>query len=312
MDEMSDAMIHVEGLRVDYDAFTAVKDVGFSLERGDVFGLIGPNGAGKTSTLRALAGLTEKTQGAISLAGMTWEEEPTGIKRILGFMPDDAPIYEQLSVFEFLDHFARAYEIPNRAARIETCLGLTWLSEKRDAACGGLSRGMKQRLIMVRTLLPDPQILLLDEPASGIDPRGRIKIRNLILDMRRAGKTIVISSHILTEMSAFCNKVGIMERGQMVQMGDVQALIQQSGVQHMRLRWRTPHDAVARLLGAAHGIADLNLQALQAEFQFEGDESGLDALLQALVAAGVRVSEWRTLDDNLEQIFIQSGARAVT
>jgi ABC-2 type transport system ATP-binding protein len=308
------AMLEVEDLRIDYDAFCAVRNVGFSLEQGDVFGLIGPNGAGKTSTLRALAGLTLPTQGTIRLAGLDWEKDPTAIKRLLGFMPDDAPIYEQLTVFEFLDHFARSYEVPNRAARIEECLEMAWLSDKRDDACGGLSRGMKQRLILARTLLPDPQVLLLDEPASGIDPRGRIKLRNLILGMRDAGKTIVVSSHILTEMSSFCNKVGIMEKGRMVQMGAVDALVKETGVQHLRLRWRDASDdgAVREKLQAHPDVHKLNLQKLQAEFQFRGEDGAVDSLLADLIKDGVRVCEWRILDDNLEQIFLNSGARAVS
>jgi ABC-2 type transport system ATP-binding protein len=171
---------------------------------------------------------------------------------------------------------------------------------------------MKQRLILARTLLPDPQILLLDEPASGIDPRGRIKLRNLILDMREAGKTLVVSSHILTEMSSFCNKVGIMEKGRMVQMGAVEQLIKETGVQHMRLRWRRHHEAVEALLNENEMVHQLSLKKLQAEFQFRGDDNALDDLLTHLIQSGVRVCEWRILDDNLEQIFLHSGARAVT
>src|SRR6185437_15919580 len=199
-------------------------DLSLTLETGDVCGLIGPNGAGKTTTMRAVSGLQECTQGSVKVAGHDLASEPEELKKRLGFMPDFCPTYEQLTATEFLDHFARAYAVPNRTRRIDECLQLTWLTEKRDALCGELSRGMKQRLVLAKTLLPDPQLLLLDEPASGLDPLGRIELRKVLLQLHDMGKAVVISSHILSELSGFCNKAAIMERGKLVMSGTIAEL----------------------------------------------------------------------------------------
>lgn len=206
---MSAPILAINELRVDFPDVVAVDDLTLEVHGGDVYGLIGPNGAGKTTTMRAVSGLVECTRGAIRIAGCDLAGEPCELKRRLGFMPDFSPVYDQLTAAEFLDHFARAYDVPNRVRRIDECIELTWLTEKRTTLCEGLSRGMKQRLLLAKTLLHDPLALLLDEPASGLDPLGRIELRKLILQLRDAGKAILISSHILSEMSEFCNKAAI-------------------------------------------------------------------------------------------------------
>lgn len=199
---MATPSLVIEHLRVDFPEVVAVNDLSLTVQAGDVCGLIGPNGAGKTTTMRAISGLQEITRGSVAVNGYELAREPEELKRRLGFMPDFCPTYDQLTASEFLDHYARAYEVPDRAKRINECLEMTWLGEKRDALCDGLSRGMKQRLVLAKTLLPDPPVLLLDEPASGLDPLGRIELRKILLQLRGAGKAVLISSHILSDCQA--------------------------------------------------------------------------------------------------------------
>src|ERR1700722_13195775 len=171
-------------------------------------------------------------------------------------MPDFCPPYDQLTASEFLDHYARAYDVPNRNKRIDECLQLTWLTDKRNALCEELSRGMKQRLVLAKTLLPDPKVLLLDEPASGLDPLGRIELRKILLQLRDAGKSVLISSHILTELSGFCNKAAIMERGKLVMAGAISELGRSMASRKMSVKWR---DAGEKALEILRGTNAKNL-----------------------------------------------------
>jgi len=305
---MSSPVLTIEHLRVDFPEVVAVNDLSLIVEAGDVCGLIGPNGAGKTTTMRAVSGLQECTRGSVKVDGHELAREPEELKRRLGFMPDFCPVYDQLTATEFLDHFARAYDVPDRTKRIGECLELTWLMEKRDTLCEELSRGMKQRLVLAKTLLPNPQVLLLDEPASGLDPLGRIELRKLLLQLRDAGKTVLISSHILTELSGFCNKAAIMERGKLVMSGTIAELGQKMGRRQMSVKWRNAADQALQILKGA-GVKNLETIAQGATFEFDGNVDALDGLLKTLVVDGVRVTEWRGSGDDLEQIFLQSGAK---
>src|SRR6185369_14498958 len=209
-----------------------------------------------------------------------FSREPDELKRRLGFMPDFCPTYDQLTAWEFLDHFGRAYGIANRAQRIDACLQLTWLTEKRDALCEELSRGMKQRLVLAKTLLPDPQVLLLDEPASGLDPLGRIELRKLLLQLQNAGKAVLISSHILTELSGFCNKAAIMERGRLVAFGTIAELGQRMGSRRMSVKWRADQDRALEILKSVAAVKNLTVAGSGATFDFEGTTDALDELLR--------------------------------
>jgi ABC-2 type transport system ATP-binding protein len=305
---MSNPLLAIEHLRVDFPEVVAVNDLTLTVAAGDVCGLIGPNGAGKTTTMRAISGLQECTRGSVKVNGHELASEPDELKRQLGFMPDFCPTYDQLTASEFLDHFARAYDVPNRAKRIEECLELTWLTEKTNALCEELSRGMKQRLVLAKTLLPDPKILLLDEPASGLDPLGRIELRKILLQLREAGKAVLISSHILTELSGFCNTAAIMERGKLVTFGTIAELGQKAGARKMSAKWRADDGNALEILRGAN-VKNLEAGNLGATFNFDGDTNALDDLLKTLVVQGVRISEWRGTGDDLEQIFLQSGAK---
>ena len=305
---MPNPALVIEHLRVDFPEIIAVNDLSLTIEAGDVCGLIGPNGAGKTTTMRAISGLQESTRGSVKVAGLELASRPDEMKRQLGFMPDFCPTYDQLTAREFLDHYARAYDVANRDQRIEECLQLTWLTEKRNALCDELSRGMKQRLVLAKTLLPDPKVLLLDEPASGLDPLGRLELRKLLLQLRDAGKAVLISSHILSELSGFCNKAAIMERGKLVMFGAIPELGDKLSTRKMSVKWRADADKSLEILRSVN-VKNLVATANGATFDFDGGADALDDLLKKLVTSGIRIFEWRSVGDDLEQIFLQSGAK---
>src|SRR5687767_6027571 len=213
-----------------YGALTALDDLSLELERGDVFGFIGPNGAGKSTTMKIVAGLLEPTAGHAEVLGKRVAGNGDFVRRDVGYMPDAFGVYEDLTVTEYLEFFASAYAIPRRERKkvVADVLELTDLKYKQDALVDSLSRGMQQRLGLARVLVHDPPILLLDEPASGLDPRARIEIRELLKELQRLGKTIMISSHILSELGEFCNKLGIIERGKLIISGTIDDLIERA------------------------------------------------------------------------------------
>lgn len=222
-------MIQIRGLTKKYGELFAIREIELDLEAGDVFGFIGPNGAGKTTTMRILATLLQPTWGEAYVAGHSIYTAPKEIRRAIGYMPDFFGVYDDMKVIEYLEFFAAAYRIRGEARRkvCEDVLELVDLGYKRDALVTSLSRGMTQRLGLARVLLHDPQVLLLDEPASGLDPRARIEIRALLKELRNMGKTIMVSSHILPELADICNKIGIIERGELIVNADVADVMKQ-------------------------------------------------------------------------------------
>jgi ABC-2 type transport system ATP-binding protein len=212
--------ISVEHLSHRFGNFDVLKDISFEVAHGEIFGFIGPNGAGKTTTIRAMATLLEPTSGRVAIDGIDTALEPAKVRRIIGYMPDHAGVYERITVREFLEFFADAYGVPELGV-VEAVIELTDLDKLADRLVATLSKGMKQRLQIARTLLHDPRVLILDEPASDLDPRARIEVRDLLLELRELGKTIFLSSHILTELSDVCTSVGILERGQLVVSGPI-------------------------------------------------------------------------------------------
>src|SRR5438874_701388 len=221
-------MIETRDLTKKYGELFAIKSINLNLNRGDLFGFIGPNGAGKTTTMRILATLLNPTWGEAYVGGHSIYTRPKEIRRMIGYMPDFFGVYDDMKVIEYLEFFAAAYRIrgPKRRQVCDEVLDLVELGYKREALVTSLSRGMTQRLGLARVLLHDPQVLLLDEPASGLDPRARIEMRALLKELRKMGKTILVSSHILPELSDICNKIGIIERGKLLFDGDVQTAIQ--------------------------------------------------------------------------------------
>ncbi len=220
-------MIETRDLTKMYGELYALNRLTIRLERGDVYGFIGPNGAGKTTTMRILATLLNPTWGEATVCGYSIYNNAKEIRRVMGYMPDFFGVYDDMKVTEYLEFFAAAYRIkgPDRRRKVDQVLELVDLGYKRDALVTSLSRGMTQRLGLARVLLHEPQVLLLDEPASGLDPRARIEMRGLLKELRNMGKTILVSSHILPELADICNKIGIIERGQLLFDGDVQSAI---------------------------------------------------------------------------------------
>jgi ABC-2 type transport system ATP-binding protein len=310
-------MILIRELRVDYDSFCAVSDLSLEIEAGQVCGLIGPNGAGKTTTMRAMIGLVEPTYGHVEINGFDVRENPEAVNQIVGFMPDFPPVYEDLLVWEFLDMFAASYRIPKplRRNRIEDYLDVVGLTEKRNAGVVGLSRGMRQRMMLAKTLIPDPDVLLLDEPASGVDPQGRIDLKNAIRALSSRGKTVLISSHILSEMNEFCTSVAIMERGSVVVSGkieDVNAKIMGDSLLVVEILG-DPETFLNIVAGAetAGPVRALNSGGTY-EFRFRGNPEAASELLTSLVGAGVRVSSFMRRKDNLEELFLKVGAKELS
>src|SRR6476659_9699540 len=226
---MSDVQIECRDLTKQYGDLYALNRLNMTLNRGDVYGFIGPNGAGKTTTMRILATLLNPTYGEASVCGFSIYTAPKEIRRVIGYMPDFFGVYDDMKVIEYLEFFAAAYRItgPARKKQCEEVLELVDLGYKRDALVTSLSRGMTQRLGLARVLLHEPQVQLLDEPASGLDPRARIEMRELITELRKMNKTIMVSSHILPELADICNKIGIIERGKLIWNGTVEAAIQE-------------------------------------------------------------------------------------
>ncbi|MCE5266442.1 MAG: ABC transporter ATP-binding protein [Planctomycetaceae bacterium] len=222
-------MIKTQDLTKAYGNLHAINNLNLELAEGDLFGYIGPNGSGKTTTMRILATLLQPTWGEASVCGYSIYTRPKDIRRVIGYMPDFFGVYDDMKVIEYLEFFAAAYRIKGPARRkiCDEVLELVDLGYKRDAFVTSLSRGMTQRLGLARVLLHDPKVLLLDEPASGLDPRARIEIRGLLKELRKMGKTIMVSSHILPELADICNKVGIIERGELLVCANVSDVMKQ-------------------------------------------------------------------------------------
>jgi ABC-2 type transport system ATP-binding protein len=308
-------MIRVRDLRVDYETICAVSDLSFEVGTGEVCGLIGPNGAGKTTTMRAMLGLIEPTYGEIELAGVDMRERPRDACRTVGFMPDFPPMYDDLMCWEFLDLFASSYSVPRTERRtvIDRSLELVGLTEKRRAMVVELSRGMRQRLMLAKTLIPDPHVLMLDEPASGLDPQGRIDLKNVLKSLAAAGKTVLISSHILAEMSEFCTAVAIMERGRMVVSGtiaEIQDRIMGGAVLVVEVLGDLgPLGAIVHADPLAGPIERSNGTIA---IPYRGNAEQASDLLAALVQGGVRVASFARRREGLEELFLKVGAKELS
>ena len=312
---MAGISIQVKDLRVDYDETTAVRDLSLEVPAGTVYGLVGPNGAGKTTTLKALATMLEPTYGEIRINGIDALKEREKVRPIIGFMPDYSPVYSDLTVWEYLDLYASAYKLRGEAKRkrIDDSLAQAWLNEKRDSMIESLSHGMQQRLVLAKTLLHDPQVLFLDEPANGLDPIGRIELRNILRDLGRQGRAVIVSSHILTELSDFCNAMGIMEKGVLVLSGSIEEI---------RKRFATRTELYIELLGN-HALLDAVLKdypkvasvtrsGKRWEVSFTGDEQETANLLRFLHDQKLSVVSFHRPEKNMEDIFLESGVKGVS
>jgi ABC-2 type transport system ATP-binding protein len=309
-------MLVVEKLRKEYGRLTAVNDVSFHLERGDIFGFIGPNGAGKTTTIRMLATLHAPSSGRALVDGIDVETYPEEVRSLIGYMPDSFGVYDDVRTWEYLDFFAAAYRIPRtqRAQVIAEVLELTDLGVKKNAYVRELSRGMKQRLCLAKTLVHDPKLLILDEPASGLDPRARFELKELLKELRNMGKTILISSHILPELSDFCNKVGIIERGNLLLFGEVESIIAQLNVgAGLTLRLALGDDLASAddFLRGIPGVLSVEPDDRQLQVAFDQGLLAQHQLITALVTAGFRVEACYENRADLEDVFMSVTEGAV-
>jgi ABC-2 type transport system ATP-binding protein len=301
-------MLTIEHLRKDYKNVTAVKDLSFHLEKSDVFGFIGPNGAGKTTTIKVCATLLQPTEGAVYVDGLDVTKHTEEVRGIIGYMPDFFGVYDDIMVWEYLDFFAAAYKIPRerRPGVIADVLELTDLGTKREAYVEELSRGMKQRLCLAKTLLHDPKVLLLDEPASGLDPRARIEIKELLKELRAMGKTILVSSHILPELADFCNKIGIIEQGEMVICGDVGEIMRKiQGGKALEITLLDDCDKAVALLSALPDIKGIKQNERTIRVEFSTDDVDTARILRTLVESGLRVQSFTETQVDLEDIFMK-------
>lgn len=300
-------MIKTQDLTKVYGDLHAIHNLTLTLDQGDLFGFIGPNGSGKTTTMRILATLLQPTWGEASVCGFSIYTHPKEIRRLIGYMPDFFGVYDDMRVIEYLEFFAAAYRIkgPARRKKCDEVLDLVELGYKRDALVTSLSRGMTQRLGLARVLLHDPQVLLLDEPASGLDPRARIEIRQLLKQLRTLGKTIMVSSHILPELADICNKVGIIERGVLLLSADVAEVMR-------KVRQRTllhvgvvgDPEPAARLLEQSSQVQSVEIRDGHILTTLRENVTDYSDLPTLLVTNGHKLTVFKEDEINLETAFM--------
>jgi ABC-2 type transport system ATP-binding protein len=303
------AILEIHGLTKTFGNVVAVNDLSLALEPGDCFGFIGPNGAGKTTTIRIVATLLEPDRGTVLVDGADIHDNTDHVRAVVGYMPDFFGVYDDVTVVEYLDFFAAAYRIPFERRRriIEDVLELADLGSKRDTFVDTLSRGMKQRLCLAKTLVHDPRLLLLDEPASGLDPRARVEIKELLRELTTMGKTVFVSSHILPELADICNKIGIIEQGRLLVSGDVHEIMRQV-VGGVTIRIQTAdgeYDALIEYLQSCPGISGARAEE-GAVFAHCG-EDGVNqaALLRDLVDRGFTITAFQETQADLEDVFMR-------
>jgi len=312
------AIIEIRELSKHFARRLAVDNVNVTIESGEIFGLVGPNGAGKTTTMRMLVTLLEPDKGEILVGGHSVRKAPREVRRLIGFMPDSFGVYGDMTVQEYLDFFGACYKIPTaqRLSLINDLLQLVDITHRRDDMVDTLSRGLKQRLGLARVLIHDPSILVLDEPASGLDPRARIEIRELLLEIARLGKTIIFSSHILADVAELCTRVGIMEGGKLVAVGTLDELTEKA-VPHRLIRVaflnQVDLEKAQFALSAVPGISSVQEQEglgkaewLSLEAEFVGDDEALRGVLANLIAQGLPVVHFSEETQNLEEVFMRA------
>ena len=306
-------IIEIKQLTKRFKKRIAVNNINFNIENGEIFGLVGPNGAGKTTTMRMLVTLLKPDQGEIFVGGYSILKQANDVRRQIGFMPDSFGVYGDMTVNEYLDFFGACYKIhPHRRAQlISDLLDLVDLGHRRDDLVDTLSTGLKQRLGLARVLIHDPGILVLDEPASGLDPRARVEIRELLLEVARLGKTILFSSHILADVGELCSRVGIIEDGKMAALGTLQQLSQHVMPHrqiHIELLSRS-EDAQAALRSMP-GVAEVrvveNSNRASLDVDFIGDDESIHQLLAKLLAEGFPVVHFSEDSKNLEEVFMRT------
>lgn len=305
--------IDTRNLTKQFDRHIAVNDIDLQVNSGEVYGLIGPNGAGKTTLLRMLATAEEPTTGEIFIHGerLLRDRSNSKLKEHLGFLPDDFPLYDDLTVWDYLDYFARLYNLrePRRSQRLYAVLELIQLTNKRHSQISTLSRGMKQRLSLARTIIHEPLVLLLDEPVSGLDPIARMQFREIIKALKDAGMTIVISSHVLSDLAELCTSVGIMELGYLVESAPLQELYQRLSRQSIIISTLGKIDELTAELNHYSWVENWEVipDTRQVKVHFSGSEEDAANLLRSLITSNISISEFHCTQEDLETIFLKLG-----
>ena len=300
-------MIELNGFGKDYGEFTAVECLDLKINEGEMFGFIGPNGAGKSTSIRFMTTLLRATRGDGSVNGFSISQKPMDVRRSIGYMPDAFGVYDGMKVWEFLDFFAVAYKIgrTKRKQVIRDVLELLDLTYKRDDYVNGLSRGMKQRLCLAKTLVHDPPVLILDEPASGLDPRARVEVKELLKELRRMGKTILISSHILTELADCCTSIGIIERGKLLMHGPMDEVYNRiRGNQMIEARFGNNFDKGLSIVRSDPNVRDVEVDGHKISIEFVEADVNPSELLKQLISNDVEVINFGRKDPNLEDVFM--------
>ncbi len=302
-------------VRVEYGSFVALSGLNLQLHAGDLLGLIGPNGAGKTTTLKAFAGLLPTAAGSVTVLGEPVQAGNTAALARIGFAPDTPPLYDDLSVADFLRFIGKAYRMQPTMTeeRIDFWLEQLWLSDRREARVKTLSRGMRQRLTVARTLIPDPTLILLDEPAAGLDPAGRVQFRKLLGSLRDQGKALVVSSHILADLHEYCTHIAIMEAGRVREFGTVAQVV--GGKQDNRARYHVvlarAEPETGRILSGVAGLSHVEVHGRDISFEFDHDPQAAADLLQLLIGRGLPVARFTPAAHDLEQAYHRTGIRQV-
>ena len=307
-------MIAVENLTKVYGKRAALDHVSFEVPAREIFGFVGPNGAGKTTTLRILAALLAPTEGRAFIDGADVTRDREKVHSRIGYMPDFFGVYDQLTVAEYLDFYAACYRQPKRRRQkiVDDLLALVGMTERRNQLVDTLSRGLKQRVCLARALVHDPAVLLLDEPASGLDPRARVEVREILKELQAMGKTIVISSHILPELTELCTMIGIIDRGRMRATGPVQEVIARlTSGRRLKIAVLGEKETAIEILTPLPSVRQVTSVNGTIEAEYEGDERTASDILLALTGAGIRVSEFTPMDGGLEDAFLRATSEEV-
>lgn len=301
-------MIRIENLTKQYGKFTAVDNLSLEIKEGEIFGFVGPNGAGKTTTLKMIATLLKPTSGNIFIDDLEVSKNIREARNSIGYMPDFFGVYDNLKVDEYLEFYADIAGLSKEEKKkmLGDLLDLVDLSHKVDSYVDALSRGMKQRLCLARSLIHNPRFLILDEPASGMDPRARVQMKDILRELKRMGKTILISSHILPELAELCTSIGIIERGKVVISGTNDEIMKKvTGTNGVRIKVLDNVEKTINLLMEEPLVSNIYDNANMIEFGFSGSEEDMASLIKKLVLKEISIASFNPLQSNLEEIFMQ-------
>ncbi|MBD5515574.1 MAG: ABC transporter ATP-binding protein [Lachnospiraceae bacterium] len=301
-------MLYINDLTKNYGSFTAVNHLSLHIPEGDLFGFVGPNGAGKTTTIRIVCGLLRASGGSVRIGGTSAAVGSKVMKRMIGYVPDFFGVYDNLKVREYMDMYGSMYGMDSRdiAKLTDDLLELVNLSDKKEEYVDTLSRGMKQRLCVARALLHNPKLLILDEPSSGLDPRARVEMKELLKNLHSMGKTIVISSHILSELSEMCNSIGIMNRGQLITAGRIEDIMQQiSGGKRMHIQVASGMESAVRILKEQVGTRIESVRENEIIMLFNGADEEISALIGLMIQNQVVLTGFYREEGSLESLFMQ-------